>query len=80
MVVRSLTEHIADSRGRNWVQAVGGQLHVSEFMVYGVFVDQVLGDTVPRDEPLCRNYYERVPLGTPDAVAFADRPHPKRSG
>jgi Family of unknown function (DUF6492) len=73
VVVRSLIEHIADSTGRNWVEAVGRQLHVSEFMVYGVFVDQVLGGTVLRDEALCHNYYERVPLGPADAVAFADQ-------
>lgn len=80
MVVRSLIEHIADSTGRNWVEAVGGQLHVSEFMVYGVFVAQVLGGTVPRDGALCHNYYERIPLGAADAVAFADQMPPEALG
>jgi Family of unknown function (DUF6492) len=72
VVVRSLLAHIADSTGQNWVDAVAAQLHVSEFVVYGVFVDQVLGGMVPRDAPLCHNYYERTPLSPADAAAFAD--------
>jgi Family of unknown function (DUF6492) len=72
VVVRSLMEHIADSTGRNWVDAVGGQLHVSEFVVYGVFVDHVLAGAVPRDQDLCHNYYERIPLSPADAAVFAD--------
>jgi Family of unknown function (DUF6492) len=72
-VVRSLTEHIADRAGRNWVDAVASQLHVSEFVVYGVFVDEVLGETPGRDRDLCHNYYERSPLTPVDAPAFADR-------
>ena len=80
VVVRSLIAHIADSTGRNWVDAVGGQLHVSEFVVYGVFVDHVFGGTVPRDQDLCHNYYERVPLNLADAAAFADEMPPNALG
>jgi hypothetical protein len=72
VVVRSLIAHIADATGRNWVDAVGSQLHVSEFVVYGVFVDYVFGATVPRNEDLCHNYYERTPLSPAEAAAFAD--------
>ena len=80
VVVRSLLTHIADSTGRNWVDAVASQLHVSEFVVYGVFVDHVLGGTVPRDRALCHNYYERVPLSPADAAAFADQMPPNALG
>jgi hypothetical protein len=73
IVVRSLIEHIADSTGRNWVEAIGHQRHVSEFVVYGVFVDCVLGGVAPRDRDLCHNHYERTPLSPGDAAAFADR-------
>jgi hypothetical protein len=73
IVVRSMIEHIADSTGRNWVEAVGRQLHVSEFVVYGVFVDCVLGGVARRDRDLCHNYYERTPLSPGDAAAFADQ-------
>jgi hypothetical protein len=73
VVVRSLMARIADSTGRNWVDAVASQLHVSEFVLYGVFVDEVLGETVYIDGDLCHNYYERTPLSGADAAAFADR-------
>ena len=71
-VVRCLTEQIADSAGRAWMDAVAGELHVSEFVIYGVFVDQVLGGVPPFTGPLCHNYYERIPLSRTDARAFAD--------
>jgi hypothetical protein len=71
-VVRSLMQHIAESTGRNWLDAVAAELHVSEFVIYGVFVDHVLGGIEPLDGPLCHNYYERIPLGPADALAFAD--------
>jgi hypothetical protein len=64
--------HIADCTGRNWVDAFGSQLHVSEFVVYGVFVDHVAGGMVPHDGDLCHNYYERTPLSLGEAVDFAD--------
>jgi Family of unknown function (DUF6492) len=78
-VTRSLTEHIADATGRSWIDAVAGQLHVSEFVIYGVFVDDVLGGT-PLQEPLCHNYYHRFPLGFDDARAFADQMPPNALG
>jgi hypothetical protein len=72
-VVRAMTEHIADTTGRDWLDAFAAELHISEFVVYGVFVDHVLGGPAPIGEPLCHNYYERVPLSRDDGAAFADR-------
>jgi hypothetical protein len=73
IVVRSMVGRIADSTGRNWVDAVAGQLHVSEFVVYGVFADHLVGGMTPLDGDLCHNYYDRVPLSQADATAFAER-------
>jgi hypothetical protein len=72
-VVRAMVARIADSTGRNWIDAVTGQLHVSEFVIYGVFADHLLGATAPVEEDLCHNYYERVPLSRADACAFAEQ-------
>ena len=71
-VVRRLMQHIADSTGRRWMDAVAGELHVSEFVLYGVFVDHFLGG-MPFGEPLCHNYYERTPLSPDDGQAFAEQ-------
>jgi hypothetical protein len=35
------------------VDAVAGQLHVSEFVLYGVFLDLILGGMAQVDQPLC---------------------------
>ena len=62
------------------MDAVAGELHVSEFVLYGVFVDDVLGGFAPFDGPLCHNYYERTPLSPADVSAFADRMPPRALG
>jgi len=71
-IVRALIEHLADGAGRNWVDVVSGELHVSEFVLYGIFAEHVLGDMPAFDGPLCHNYYERVPLSRTQARLFAD--------
>ena len=72
-VVRSMLERISDATGRPWIDVVASQLHVSEFVVYGVFVDEVLGRDAGRDRDLCHNYYARSPLRPAEAAAFAER-------
>ena len=42
-VVRSLLRHVERATGTAWATAVGSQLHFSEMMLYGVYVDEVLG-------------------------------------
>jgi hypothetical protein len=71
-VVRDLTAHIEDCTGRDWFDAVAGELHISEFMLYGVFADHVL-NIAPLEGTLCHNYYERVPLSYEDARVFAEQ-------
>ena len=41
--VLALRDRIEQVTGRPWLDAIGSQLHVSEFMLYGVFVEEVLG-------------------------------------
>jgi hypothetical protein len=80
VVVRSLIAHIADSTDKHWIDAVASRLHVSEFVIYGVFVDHVLGGVAASDRDLCHNYYERFPLSPADAVVFADQMPSKALG
>lgn len=46
-VVRNMLQHIQNVTGRDWPTAVGAQLHFSEMMLYGLYVDEVSGGTVP---------------------------------
>jgi hypothetical protein len=42
-IVRSMLEHIERVKGESWQSAVASQLHFSEMMLYGTYVDAVLG-------------------------------------
>ena len=42
-VVRGLIDHIEETTGMRWTTAVARQLRFSEMMLYGVYVDEVLG-------------------------------------
>lgn len=74
--VRAMQQRISATSGGNWLDAFTGQLHVSEFILYGVFVDEVLGGSGPRlpeDATSCHNTWQRTPLDHDGAVDFADR-------
>jgi hypothetical protein len=78
-VVRALQQRISDTTGRNWLDAFTAQLHISEFILYGVFVDEVWtapGTRAPADMSVCHNTWQRTPLDYDAAIAFADRLEP----
>jgi hypothetical protein len=79
-LVRAMQTRISETTGRHWLDAFTAQLHISEFIVYGVFVDEVLGAASPRpvaDTTICHNFWDRTPLDLAGALAFADRLPPK---
>jgi hypothetical protein len=80
VVVRQMQQRIEATMGRPWMDVFNSQLHVSEFMLYGVFVDEVLsadGNPPPAAGVICQNYYDREPMTAEQAVAFADRLAPE---
>ncbi|HEV2779864.1 MAG TPA: DUF6492 family protein [Actinophytocola sp.] len=80
-VVRAMQQRITDVTGRHWLDAFTSRLHISEFIVYGVFVDE--GRDVarpPTDATLCHTYYEQTPLDLEAALAFADNLKPEAIG
>ncbi|NRQ32519.1 hypothetical protein HII36_11810 [Nonomuraea sp. NN258] len=79
-IVRDLQRRIADSTGRPWFDAFTAHLHVSEFILYGVFVDEVLGTRPPSDTTICHNSWEDVPMDLESALAFADGLKPEAVG
>lgn len=73
-VVRAMQRHIEKVTGRNWLDVFNGQLHISEFILYGVFVDEVLHqgkELLPSDITICHNNWQRSPLSVDEAVKFA---------
>jgi hypothetical protein len=75
-IVRAMQERVTEVTGQSWLDAFNAQRHVSEFILYGVFVEEVLSVNVPRppvDNTIVHSYYERVPLDHDSAMAFADK-------
>jgi hypothetical protein len=72
-VVLALLDRIELVTGRPWPDAIASRLHVSEFILYGVFVDGVLGasaNVVAADSMLCHSYWDSTPLGPAAAAGF----------
>ncbi|MFG1705604.1 DUF6492 family protein [Nonomuraea sp. M3C6] len=81
-VVRSMRTRIGQATGRHWLDAFTSRLHISEFILYGVYVDEVhaVGDPPAANTALCHNYWDRTPLDQDAALAFADRLNPEAIG
>lgn len=72
-IVRELHGRLEDTTGRPWSDAVGAQLHFSEWTLYGIFVDEVLGapaNSFSADTSLCHSYWDPSPLLPADADRF----------
>jgi hypothetical protein len=72
-VVLALRDRIERVTGRPWLDAIASELHVSEFILYGVFVDGVLGtsaDVFAADSMLCHSYWGSSPLAPAAAAGF----------
>jgi hypothetical protein len=74
-VVLGLRDRIEEVTGRPWLDAIAAELHVSECILYGVFVDRVLKDSAEvnaEGSMLCHTYYEETPLAPASAAGFVD--------
>jgi len=72
-IVRRMLERVATTTGRPWANVIAGQLHFSEWTLYGVYVDNVVGapaNSFASDDPLCLAYWDRTPLTLDGAVDF----------
>jgi hypothetical protein len=71
-IVTRMLRRIEDVTGHRWIEAVGKELHVSEWTLYGVYADGFEGarDVTLSSESLCHAYWDTVPLTTDAAAAF----------
>ncbi|MGN9785140.1 DUF6492 family protein [Nonomuraea sp. ZG12] len=72
-VVLAMRRRISEVTGRDWMDAFNARLHISEFILYGVFVDEVLKASPPVNTTICHLSYNHEPWDEPTAVAFAGR-------
>lgn len=76
-LVRSCLRRVEEVGGRPWLQQVAAELHVSEFILYGVHADHTGGpDIVATGDPLCLFHWDTEPLDEEGAAAFAARLSP----
>ena len=65
VIVRKLLDRVEWVTGQRWQDAVGRQLHFSEWTLYGVFVDAVMGGvhrSFSAADSLCHAHWDEVPL------------------
>ena len=78
-VVRALLARVEKVTGQPWATAIGAQLHFSEEILYGVFVDEVLGAPATdyaTGDMLCPEYSDEVPLDEAGLRKFLDSTTP----
>lgn len=71
--VLALRKRVQEVTGRPWFDAVARQLHFSEFILYGVYVDNVLGGDArveSSESMLCHSYWKAAPLSMDEADSF----------
>ena len=67
-----MLRRVEDVTGRRWLEAIGKELHFSEWTLYGVYADQferAEGVTLT-PESLCHSYWDNVPLTADGASAW----------
>ncbi|MCW2641650.1 MAG: hypothetical protein JWP76_3956 [Dactylosporangium sp.] len=72
-VLRQLLTRVEQVTHRPWQTAVGSQLHFSEWTLYGVFVDEVLGapaNAFASTDTRCHSYWEEESLDATTAAGF----------
>lgn len=68
-----LHDHIETTTGRDWRRAILSQWYLSEYILYGVFVDQVLGEAAGHyceKENLCHEYWTDRPMSSTGLQEF----------
>jgi len=70
-IVRAMLAEVEDVSGVKWTTAICSELHFSEGMLYGTFVDAVLGGSpFARSSMLCAAYSDEQAFNSQSAKAF----------
>jgi Family of unknown function (DUF6492) len=69
-VVKRTLRRVEDVTGRRWLEAIGKELHFSEWTLYGVYADQFerAQYVTLTPESLCHSYWDNVPLSAEEAA------------
>jgi len=75
-MVRAMIARVEDTTSDNWWKAVARTSQFSEYLLYGTFIDQVVGGTacLRRDEhDHCLAHWDLRPLGLDEVERFVSR-------
>jgi hypothetical protein len=78
-IVRRMLARVEATAGRPWTTAIAGELDFSECVLYGVFVDAVIGasaNAFASDDSLCLVYWQDTPLNLDSAARFTSGVRP----
>lgn len=83
--VRQMTDRITKTAGRHWAKVICNTLHLSEYILYGIFVEHAMGfekaNASPVSEELCHcswHYHSHNDAGELDVEAFLAELSPKQ--
>ena len=79
----ALLAHVEATTGRHWLRAVAATSDVAEYILYGRFVTDVLGDDSGQyvtSSSLCSDYWTDVPLSDDELMTFLDQVGPDEIG
>jgi Family of unknown function (DUF6492) len=82
-IALSLLERVETQSGRDWMRSLARARHVSEYILYGRYVDDVLAQSAgerPAHLSLCRCYWGSHPLTTRELEDFIDAAGPEEVG
>ncbi|MGB3308548.1 MAG: DUF6492 family protein [Nodosilinea sp.] len=71
--VKALRDHLERVWDRPWLETLARSKTLSEYILYGVFVDQVLGESANHFydwSPLCHEYWPPLPLSDQQLAEF----------
>ena len=70
----ALLRHVERTTGRHWLRAIAGAWDVSEYILYGRFVTDVLSSSgqFPTTSSLCRDYWSHEPLSGTEVERLLD--------
>lgn len=77
--VYKMCDRIEEVSGTDWVQTLGKQWHLSEYTLYGTFVDRILGEDCGHYRELnkiCHDYFTPTPLSNAELRQFLSKIHP----
>lgn len=77
-IVTRMHHQIERTTGRRWIEAVGRELHFSEWTFYGVYADQYerAEHVTLTGASLCHSYWDPVPLTAEQAVGWISTAQP----